>query len=304
MLKTTDAARGKWRGILLQLGMDAAHLTGKHGACPMCGGSDRFRFDNKDGNGTWICNQCGAGTGMDLAKAHLGMEFRDAANEVDRILGNVGDDPKPKPALDGETQRRLLNQLWQSSVPVEPDCPVGWYLTNRVPGWRNCPDLRFAERAPVPANAGGGVSPAMLAMVRDCKTGNPVTIHRTFLTLAGTKADMPNPRALMPGDLPEAVAVQLSKAGETLGIAEGIETALAAQAKFDVPCHAAINAGFLAKWQPPEGVRKVVIFGDCDGNYTGQAAAYTLAHRLSRKLQVEVRIPGQFGTDWADGVAA
>jgi len=301
MLKTTDAARGKWRGILLQLGMDEKHLTGKHAACPMCGGSDRFRFDNKDGNGTWICNQCGAGTGMDLAKAHLGQEFKDAARAVDEILGNVQDDPKGKPPLSGETQRRLLNELWKASRAIEPDCPVGWYLTNRVPGWSDCPDLRFAERAPVP---GGGVSPAMLAMVRDCKTGNPVSIHRTFLTLDGRKADMANPRAIMPGDLPEAVSVHLAEAGEVLGIAEGIETALAAQAKLGVPCHAAINAGFLAKWQPPEGVRKVIVFGDCDQTYTGQAAAYTLAHRLSRKLQVEVRIPGQFGTDWADEVAA
>jgi hypothetical protein len=34
------------------------------------------------------------------------------------------------------------------------------------------------------------------------------------------------------------------------------------------------------------------------------AAAFTLAHRLSGTVQVEVRIPSQFGTDWADEVAA
>jgi putative DNA primase/helicase len=301
MLKTTDAARGKWRGILLQLGMDEKHLTGKHVACPMCGGNDRFRFDNKDGNGTWICNQCGAGTGIDLAKAHLGVEFKDAACAVDEILGNVQDDAKPKPALSSDDQRRLLNQLWKGSSPIEADDPAGWYLRSRVHGASACLDLRYHPAAPVP---GGSQSPAMLAMVRDCKTGNPVSIHRTFLTLAGAKADMPNPRALMPGELPESISVRLAEAGEVLGIAEGIETALAAQVKFGVPCHAAINAGFLAKWQPPEGVRRVIVFGDCDQTYTGQAAAYTLAHRLSRKLQVEVRIPGQFGTDWADEVAA
>lgn len=300
MRKTTEAARGKWRGVLLSLGMDEKHLTGKHAPCPMCGGNDRFRFDNKDGAGTWICNQCGAGTGMDLAKAHLGMEFRDAANEVDRVLGNVRDDPAPKPALDADTQRRLLNTLWKASRPVDEFNPAGWYLTSRVPGWQACADLRFAEAAPIP---GGGTAPAMLAMVRD-HLGNPATIHRTFLTQDGRKADMDNPRALMPGELPESISVRLAEAGETLGIAEGIETALAAQAKFGVPCHAALTAGFLSKWQPPEGVRKVIVFGDCDQSYTGQAAAYTLAHRLSRKLQVEVRIPGQFGTDWADEVAA
>jgi putative DNA primase/helicase len=121
----------------------------------------------------------------------------------------------------------------------------------------------------------------MLAMVRDCLTGEPATIHRTFLTAAGAKADMDNPRAMMPGVLPESVSVRLAEAGEVLGIAEGIETALAAQAKFGVPCHAALTAGFLAKWQPPEGVRKVIVFGDCDQSFTGQAAAYTLANKAS-----------------------
>lgn len=301
MRKTCDAARGKWKGILLQLGMDAKHLTGKHGPCPMCGGDDRFRFDNKDGAGTYICNQCGAGTGIDLVKAWKGWDFKAAAQAVDEVLGNVPSDPPAKPALSDENRRRLMNALWKASRPVDEFSPAGWYLESRVPGWKACADLRFAEAAPVPS---GGTSPALLALVRDAVTGEPATIHRTFLTQDGAKAAMDNPRAMMPGELPESISVRLAEACQTLGIAEGIETALAAQVKFGVPCHAALTAGFLAKWQPPEGVRRVVIFGDCDQSYTGQAAAYTLAHRLSRKLQVEVRIPGQFGTDWADEVAA
>jgi putative DNA primase/helicase len=299
--KTCEAARGKWKGILLTLEIDAKQLTGKHTACPICGGNDRFRFDNKDGAGTWICNQCGAGTGMDLLMKARGWDFRTAAQEVDKVLGNVPSDPPGKPALSVDDSRRLKNQLWKASVAVDEFNPAGWYLSERVPGWKPCADLRYVERAPVPH--GGGFSPALLALVRDA-AGNPATIHRTFLTAEGRKAAMDNPRAMMPGDLPDSVSVRLAEAGEVLGIAEGIETALAAQAKFDVPCHAALTAGFLAKWQPPEGVSKVIVFGDCDQSFTGQAAAYTLAHRLSRKLQVEVRIPGQFGTDWADEVAA
>jgi putative DNA primase/helicase len=300
MRKTCDAARGKWKGILLSLGMDGKHLTGKHAPCPLCGGTDRFRFDNKDGSGSYICGQCGAGSGIDLLKAWQGWAFKTAAQEVDRVLGNVPSDPPGRPAMPESDRRRLMNALWQASRCVEVDDPAGWYLTSRVAGWRNCADLRFADAAPVP---GGGNAPALLALVRD-HGGNPATIHRTFLTLEGTKAPLDNPRAMMPGELPESVSVRLSPAEETLGIAEGIETALAAQVKFGVPCHAALTAGFMAKWQPPEGVKRVIVFGDADSNYTGQAAAYTLAHRLSRKLQVEVRIPGQFGTDWADEVAA
>lgn len=43
------AAAGRWRAILLSLGVNERALSGKHGPCPLCGGRDRFRFDDKDG---------------------------------------------------------------------------------------------------------------------------------------------------------------------------------------------------------------------------------------------------------------
>ncbi len=36
-------------------------------------GKTRFRFDDKEGRGTWICNHCGAGDGADLAMKVTGM---------------------------------------------------------------------------------------------------------------------------------------------------------------------------------------------------------------------------------------
>ena len=114
--KTCDAARNKWKGVLLQLEVDKKHLTGKHAPCPLCGGKDRFRFLNSDGNGTWVCNQCGGGTGMDLLMKAQGWDFRHAAQEVDRILGNVDIDVPGKPAMSDETRRRLMNDLWRGSI--------------------------------------------------------------------------------------------------------------------------------------------------------------------------------------------
>ncbi|MDU7866195.1 MAG: AAA family ATPase, partial [Pantoea sp.] len=63
--ETISASRHRWEEILLQLGIDLPGLN-KHGPCPCCGGTDRFRFDDKDGRGTWFCNQCGNGDGLDL----------------------------------------------------------------------------------------------------------------------------------------------------------------------------------------------------------------------------------------------
>ena len=53
------------------LGVPAKALTNRHGPCPVCGGKDRFRFDDKGGRGTWICSTCGAGDGIELVKRLL-----------------------------------------------------------------------------------------------------------------------------------------------------------------------------------------------------------------------------------------
>ena len=295
-MKTLEAAKGKWRGILLTLGIDKAHLTGNHAPCPLCGGQDRFRFDNKQGNGSYFCNGCGAGTGMQLLQAFKGWDFKTAATEVDRVLSNVQTD-QVKPALDENRRKELLNSLWRSGVAIEQDDPAGWYLTGRAIGWTPSPELRFVEQCPCPD---GVKRPAMIALVRGCD-GKPVNIHRTFLHPEGRKADMENPRAMMPGLVPEGSAVRLFPAGPVMGIAEGIETAYAAAKRFQVPVWSAINAGTLAKWCAPEGCERVMVFGDHDPKYGGQMAAYTLAHRLAVKgLQVSVHIPEQVGTDWAD----
>ena len=114
---------------------------------------------------------------------------------------------------------------------------------------------------------------------------------------------MASPRKMMPGQLPDGACVMLSDwpGYGAIGVAEGIETALAASARFEIPVWAAISSNMLAKWNPPVGAEEVAIFGDNDPKFGGQAAAYSLAHRLAVKgLNVSVHIPQLPGTDWAD----
>ena len=85
--ETLERARYRWREILPLLGIDTRFLTNKHGPCPLCGGKDRFRFDDKDGSGSYICGQCGAGVGLILVRKKHGWDFRTAVCEIDKIIG-------------------------------------------------------------------------------------------------------------------------------------------------------------------------------------------------------------------------
>jgi putative DNA primase/helicase len=299
--KTVVAAKGKWRGVLLHLGIPSSALRDKHGPCPMCGGEDRFRFDNKEGRGTYICNQCGAGDGMKLACDFTGQPFAEVASRIDGILGNVKADAPVRPAMTEDERVQALRAAWADSRPVAPGDLVDVYLRARGLGEQAYPPaLRFA---PALRDGEGGIRPAMLALV-GLYGHKPTSLHRTFLRAdGGAKAEMASPRKMMPGELPDGCCVQLSEWTQSgpIGIAEGIETAMAASAYFDVPVWSAINATMLARWVPPEGCDEVLIFGDHDASFTGQAAAYALARRMKAKgMAVSVQIPPILGQDWAD----
>lgn len=303
-MSTSERARGKWRGILIQLGTDKKFLENKHGPCPFCNGTDRYRFDNREGKGTFICSQCGAGDGFEFLKRLKGWDFKTAAAEIDAALGYVREKDQTKPMASDKQRLDNCHKLWANSIALTGEDPASCYLAgrgvlpNRLPTF-----LAYHAACPVP-NAGGYL-PAMLALVHRAD-GKLATIHRTFLGPNG-KADIDTPRALMPGELTDGCAVRIYPVhGERLGIAEGIETAIAAAKRFNVPVWAAINSTMLKAWTPPAGVKEVVIFGDNDPAFGGQAAAYALAHRLAvkEKLAVDVRIPGKVGKDWADSDAA
>ena len=49
---TMTRARGRWREILPRFGIAGRFLQNRHGPCPLCGGKDRYRFDDRDGSGS------------------------------------------------------------------------------------------------------------------------------------------------------------------------------------------------------------------------------------------------------------
>jgi phage/plasmid primase-like uncharacterized protein len=192
--------------------------------------------------------------------------------------------------------------LWGQCVPLVPGDPVTLYLKGRgFRGvWPLSPFLRYHPALPYwQDGAKLGVFPAMVApLVND---GRMVALHRTYLTRGGAKADVPSVKKLTAaaGSLSGACIPLHPPRGGALGIAEGIETALAAWCASGLPVAAAYCAGNLAGWHWPDSVQRLVIFGDHDP--AGQEAADTLRARAIRAgLRVEVQTPTEPGADWCD----
>lgn len=311
-----ERARGRWIDILRSVGLPEKIFNKKSQPCPMCGGTDRFTFDDRDGRGTFICRGCQvSGDGVELVKKFKGIEFKEAAALIERFIGSAKIHA-PTVAPDGQKYKLAMAEMWKRSSPLTGDDIASRYLHRRgitvglpASSLRTANNLAYFDEKKVT-----GYFPAMIANFRSPDNATGI-LHRTYLSEPGAKADVPKAKLFMPGQVPVGGAVRLGAAAETMGIAEGIETALAAAMIHKITVWATLSAGALTKWQPPLGVKHIIIFADVDASFTGQTSAYQLATRLTRcewadaektqRIAVEVRSPlfsddGRSQEDWAD----
>lgn len=131
-------------------------------------------------------------------------------------------------------------------------------------------DLRWH---PALKHSSGYVGPALVALVSDVLTGEPLSLHRTWIRPDGRKADVDPPRLLLSGHRKQGGAIRLWPDGavtDTLGIAEGIESALSL-AHAVKPSWACIDAGNLSAFPVLDGIKTLAIARDNDP--AGRAAA-------------------------------
>lgn len=286
MKNTKQDAAGKWHGILSRY-IPKEHLTGKHTECPLCGGVDRFRFDDKTGNGSYFCNTCGAGTGIHLLAQHQGIAHSEAWKLVDSLVGTVQARQKAE-KTDG---REIIGKILKTCKPAIECDEVCKYLSSR--NIKSTPETILSGLFSL-----GGEQ--LVCMVGKASLGRKMTgLHVTYLR-DGKKVDR-RMYAIESGSMTgSAVRLAYLCDGDSLVIGEGIETSLSAGERFRLPAWAAMDAGKLEKVIIPPQVKNIIIAGDCDESFTGQASAYILAKRLKKEgLNVRVEIPDKIG-DWND----
>lgn len=298
---TVERARGRWPEILPRLGIETRFLKNKHGPCPLCGGVDRYRFDDRDGTGSYYCNQCGAGTGIILVRKKNGWDHKTACQMIDDIIGteqtaaalekrpaaHVNDAEKRASAI-----RNLLSGARDQSVVGDYLFARGITVTSAVlRGHSACPFFREHKLI--------ARFPAVVAPITGADSSLQ-SAHRIYVDSEIPKKE--RKKFMPPVDSINGAAVRLhDPANGILGVAEGIETALAAYELHSIPTWAALNENGIQTFVPPDGVHTIHVFADNDSNFVGQDAAYSLARRLTReKKTVQVHVPHLPDTDWLD----
>lgn len=353
--KVKDKARGRWLEIFMALAPDtlgeAVTNLGEHVKCPFHGGENDFRLLPKrhgkpstDEIGTAICT-CGTRkTGLDVIMEVFNEDFHSALCRVSDYLGgdNTSQAPAPRYFPPKKSEEELNREreklhaqrrtLWNGKPSMDPLANPGVlarvpYLKERgiseetlhgVKSLRHCHQLPYFEKKDGKVQR-TGVWPALLGLMRDEK-GNPVAIHRTWLDpQSSKKAPVTKAKKLTQSLDAGHAAIQLFPIGEdgVLGVAEGIETSLAAKElstlgyfgpdiPVGLPVWATFAAANLSNFKLPEvggSVKVLIFFADNDANGTSAAAIKVAKERLQAErpdLPILVFMPKEVGYDWLD----
>jgi putative DNA primase/helicase len=321
-------AAGRWDRIIASLApqlAEALEHPGRHVRCPNHGGARDFRvFRDVADTGGGVCT-CGTfADGFSLIGWANGWDFHKTVCEVHAFLGGAQISapiatPCPKKAraskLEDAALKRRLTTIWNAALTLDhPKAePLRRYFANRgitltrpVANLRFHPALAYHDEDRVFV----GRFPGLIGRV-SAPDDTGVTLHRTYLTPDGWKADVPEPKKLMshPGDRSmKGAAIRLSPdVTGVLAVAEGIETAIAVTLLTRLPCWSAIATVFMGQFEPPAGINQVLVFADKDANGAGEKAARELIARMwQRGMSAGMRLPqlpipvGKKGIDWLD----
>ncbi len=201
--------RHRWPSVLAALNISILP-GGKHGPCPACGGKDRFRFDDKQDRGTWFCNQCGHGDGLDLIALVKQCDLSAAAKLVASLT---------LPASTAPAREKAVNRL-------PPQEKIQHMLAHASSG----------ESAYLKAKGLSAILPCLTAQQKMHISGITfdegsllLTLHRVSGELTGAQLiSASGEKRLMPGSQLKGafIAVSFPKSPETIVIAEGYATGL------------------------------------------------------------------------------
>lgn len=198
---------------------------------------------------------------------------------------------------DDRSRQLYARELWDKALPIA-GTPVETYLAARGIRHANSSALRYLPR--LRHKPSGRDWPCMIAALTDFR-GQVVAVQRTWLEPGGKgKAPVESPKMTV-GPMGHA-AVKLFEARRTLGLAEGIETALSAEALYCIPTWATLSAGRLKAVRVSPPIDTVILFAD--RGKVGQEEAFEAADYYETcGFKTDVYFPKD-GSDFNDALRA
>lgn len=288
------AANGRWPQIFPALGITVP--AGKrHGSCPKCGGTDRFRMDDKEGRGTWFCNQCGSGDGLDLVKLITGKDVKGVSALVAEILAlpesntQISLPARNESSLKDKGQK-LYAMLRKKSAEGESD-----YLTGKGLNGHLLPLISYEFDI---AGTSFGAGSLLLAL-------NDMAGNVTGGQLINPQGD----KSLLPGSQLSGAFITVAgteqQAAEEVVITEGFATGLAIAPLCDARVIAAVAATNLVK--VAQQVRncwpdaRIIIAGDNDLIDGKENTGRLWAEKAAKAVDGWVTLPPtRHKADWDD----
>lgn len=239
-----------------------------------------------------------------LFKCFAGCDTLDVIRAIRRLDRNVplsGEVVRSssRTSLSPAWLRQRALDLWDSAHPLA-GTPAEQYLRRRsiIP---SPTVLRFHRRTPLGRGKRAVFRPAMLAALHERE--RLVALQRTFLDPDEPRRarDLGNPRRML--GRPGQGAVMLAPAIDTLGLAEGIETALSAILLLDIPVWATLGNERLPHIAIPDTVTRLILLPDNDrGGRIGAAKAIEAYAMPGRTI--ETLWPPHGFNDWNDALRA
>lgn len=266
-MKTIDAIRGRESDVLAHY--DINITNNKHIDCDLCGSKKSLRISIFNSDLSYIC-KCGSGHIINYIQERTGQTFKSIANEIDKLIGNVGEKEVKRSVnlVDKVTKKFLKLEGLRGTSGEE-------YLNER--GIYSLPKqgVRFN-----PLESVSGKRYQSLFAIASNNNHEPKYLHRTLLD-GNKKALVETQRKMLTlkEAVNESISIKLFPISETLGVAEGIETALAANQIYKANTWATINTSFLKKFKAPNSVKHLIIYADSDKNGAGHAAAFECANK-------------------------
>lgn len=225
-----------------------------------------------------------------LVKCHAGCD----STQVLKALGSGAASYSPpinKPLKTDFGQLAL--QIWRESRPLRAGDLATRYLNGRGLSAAS-PALRFHRNCAYKENKVLLYAPAMIAGYGP--PDEPVAIQRTFLTADAEKLSMEANKRVLGSRYGHPC--QLAPAGETLGLAEGVEDAQAVIDMFGVPCWSVGGIELYPSVIVPQIVRHIVIYTQ-HGVPAARAVRKARQALTSAERSFDVEWP-KSKMDWAD----